>query len=65
VINKFRSGDIRDCYADVAKIAALGFVSHLSLSDGLQDLVRWVEKQSAVSNVAQAHQELVKKGLVV
>ena len=65
VINKFRSGDIRDCYADVSKMLALGFVSQLSLSDGLQDLVHWVEKQSAVSKVAQAHQELVKKGLVV
>lgn len=65
VIEKFRSGDIRDCYADTTKIKALGFTSQISLSEGLQDLVQWVEKQSAVSKVAQAHQELVKKGLVV
>lgn len=64
VINKFRSGDIRDCYADISKITSLGFAPKLSLSEGLQDLVQWGEQQSAVSKVAFAHQELVKKGLV-
>jgi dTDP-L-rhamnose 4-epimerase len=65
VINKFRSGDIRDCYADTSKITALGFAPKLSLSEGLQDLVQWGDRQSSVFNVEMAHQVLVEKGLVV
>ncbi|MBI5427958.1 MAG: SDR family NAD(P)-dependent oxidoreductase [Nitrospinae bacterium] len=65
VIRKFRSGDIRDCYADIAKIEKLGFVPQMSLRDGLRDLMEWGEKQQSVSKVEIAHQELVSKGLVV
>lgn len=65
VINKFRSGDIRDCYADISKIKELGFGPQISLQEGLLDLVQWGDRQTAVSKVEMAHQELVSKGLVV
>jgi len=39
VIYKFRNGDIRDCYADISKIRALGFEPELSLKQGLEDLI--------------------------
>ena len=65
VIYKFRNGDIRDCYADISKIKALGFLPQLSLMEGLTDLIAWSESQKAVSRVSDAHQQLVEKGLVL
>ena len=65
VIRKFRNGDIRHCYADVSRIASLGYRADLSLKEGLHDLVVWGESQSAESRVDQAHRQLIEKGLVV
>lgn len=65
IINKFRNGDIRHCYADISKVRRLGFEAEISLKDGLQDLAAWGEKQDAVSKVEDAHLQLVEKGLVV
>lgn len=65
VIKKFRNGDIRHCYADVTKIKALEFESRITLKEGLEDLIRWGGKQSSISEVNDAHRQLVKKGLVV
>ncbi len=64
-INKFRAGDIRDCYADISKIQELGFEPSISLEEGLRDLVEWGREQEASSTVEEAHQALLKKGLVV
>jgi dTDP-L-rhamnose 4-epimerase len=65
VIGKFRNGDIRHCYADIAKIQALGYEPQISLQEGLKDLIAWGQEQEAVSSVEDAHQKLVDKGLVV
>ncbi len=65
VVEKFRSGDIRDCYADVSKLSGLGFTSSVTFEEGLRDLVEWGALQQSVSNVENAHRELVQKGLVV
>jgi len=65
VIYKFRNGDIRDCYADISRIRALGFEPELSLKQGLEDLIAWSDTQQAVSRVEDAHQKLVEKGLVL
>jgi dTDP-L-rhamnose 4-epimerase len=65
VIGKFRNGDIRHCYADTSKLRALGYEPKLSLKEGLEDLVAWGEKQTSVSRIEDAHQELLAKGLVV
>ncbi len=65
VIQKFRSGDIRDCFADVSKLGGLGFTSSISFEEGLCDLVAWGNLQQSVSNVENAHRDLVQKGLVV
>ena len=65
VIYKFRNGDIRDCFADISKIKALGFEPELSLKQGLEDLIAWSDTQHAVSRVEDAHKKLVEKGLVL
>ncbi len=64
VIGKFRNGDIRHCYADTTKLAALGYQPQISLKQGLEDLVQWSDKQESVSNIEDAHKALVEKGLV-
>jgi len=65
IIQKYRSGDIRDCYADISKIQALGYTPRMTLEDGLKDLFQWGEREPAVSRIDEAHQMLIKKGLVV
>ncbi|MDK2970419.1 MAG: dTDP-L-rhamnose 4-epimerase [Candidatus Sumerlaeota bacterium] len=64
VLNKFRSGDIRHCYGDLTRANELGFRHEISLEDGLRELVEWGESVEASDKVLQAHQELVRKGLV-
>ena len=60
---KYRSGDIRHCYADITKLRALGFAPSGSLEDGLRELVAWGERVRADDRVEQATQELVARGL--
>lgn len=65
ILNQFRSGDIRHCYADVSKARRLlGFAPRLSLQEGLGDLLAWVERQKAVDHFAQAEKELWVNALV-
>ncbi|QPJ65358.1 MAG: NAD-dependent epimerase/dehydratase family protein [Candidatus Nitrohelix vancouverensis] len=65
VIGKFRNGDIRHCYGDISRISALGFQPKISLREGLEELADWVRGQESVSQIEQAHQALLEKGLVV
>lgn len=65
ITGKYRKGDIRDCYADLSRLSALGFAPEVSLEEGLAELVDWGEGESADDLVASAHSELVKHGLVV
>ena len=64
IVNKYRSGDIRHCYADITKIRQLGFKPSVSFKDGLQELVEWGETQNAEDGSDGAYEELKKKGLV-
>ncbi|MFQ5450708.1 MAG: NAD-dependent epimerase/dehydratase family protein [Nitrospinaceae bacterium] len=65
VIRKFRQGDIRHCYGDIARIRSLGYEPRIDLKEGLEDLVVWSDSQESVSMVEDAHRRLVEKGLVV
>ncbi len=65
VIRKFRNGDIRHCYADTSRIQKLGFAPQIDLDQGLKELIAWGDGQETVSQVEDAHQQLVEKGLVV
>jgi len=64
VVNKFRQGDIRHCYADISKIQRLGFEPAMSFEDGMQELVAWGETQEAEDRSDVAYEELKEKGLV-
>jgi dTDP-L-rhamnose 4-epimerase len=61
--NKFRTGDIRHCFADISRIKALGYQPTMCFEDGMAELVDWVRSQFAVDGSEQAHEELAKRGL--
>ena len=64
VTGKFRAGDIRHCFGDPSKLAALGWKFSIPLDEGLRRLVEWSENVEAIDNVEQAHKELEAHGLV-
>ncbi len=65
VMNKYRTGDIRHCFADISRIKnKLGFKPKFSLEEGIKELVEWGEKEEAVDKFEEAHEELFKRGLV-
>lgn len=66
VLNQYRAGDIRHCYADLSKARRLlGFEPRVSLQEGLYDLLAWVREQTAQDLFDQAEGELAAKSLVV
>jgi len=64
IVHRFRSGDIRHCFGDPSKLAALGWRSSITLEEGLRHLVEWSATVEAVDKVEQAHKELVARGLI-
>jgi len=59
IVGRFREGDIRSCYADIAQARdALGFVAQVPLEEGIADLASWVMEQSSVGRSAEALDEL-------
>jgi dTDP-L-rhamnose 4-epimerase len=66
ILGKYRVGDIRHCYADIAKARqVLGYAPQVRLDDGLVELSSWLAGQAAVDRVAQASAELSQRGLTV
>ena len=64
IVNKYRSGDIRHCYADISKIRKLGFKPQIGFIEGMKELAEWGETQEAVDRFEEAHRKLINKGLV-
>jgi dTDP-L-rhamnose 4-epimerase len=61
---KYRSGDIRHCFADIQKARdLLGFEPRVSLAEGVSDLVAWVKHQEAEDQLEAAAREMEEKGL--
>lgn len=66
VCGKYRVGDIRHCFADIAKAkAVLGYEPKISLEQGLVELAEWLEGQTAEDKVTEARNELAARGLTV
>jgi dTDP-L-rhamnose 4-epimerase len=64
VTGKFRTGDIRHCFADVtAAREMLGYAPQVELEDGIAELVDWLAGQEADDRVEVAHGELESRGL--
>ncbi len=64
IVNKYRSGDIRHCFADISKIEKLGFAPAVSIDEGMKELVEWGRTQEADDQGDRAYNELENKGLV-
>jgi len=64
VVNKYRAGDIRHCYADLTKIKKIGFEPEIGFEEGMRALVEWGETAEAIDRSDEAQEELKKRGLV-
>lgn len=65
VLGTFREGDIRHCYADIARIRTrLGYEPSIPLETGFDDLVQWARTQKPLDRYESATAELVSRGLV-
>jgi dTDP-L-rhamnose 4-epimerase len=64
VVNEFRAGDIRHCYADTQLAGELlGFRAEIPFEAGMQELLAWLEGQEAADTVDAAREALVARGL--
>ncbi len=65
ITEKFRSGDVRHCTADISLIKkTLGWSPKWDFEKGMQDLIEWGEKEKATDLFDQASRELKSKGLL-
>jgi dTDP-L-rhamnose 4-epimerase len=65
ILHKARSGDIRNCFADISRARALlGYEPRHHLEQSLGELVDWVGRSRAVDRAAQMRRELEARGLV-
>ncbi|MHB8086281.1 MAG: GDP-mannose 4,6-dehydratase [Dehalococcoidia bacterium] len=66
VTGKFRSGDIRHCYADISKIQEkLGYKPEVTLEKGMRELITWGENAFALDKFPEAEKELNEKHLII
>jgi dTDP-L-rhamnose 4-epimerase len=64
ILNKFREGDIRHCYADITRIRrALGYEPRVEFAAGIRGMIDWLRTQNAVDTVEAAQKELEQRGL--
>jgi dTDP-L-rhamnose 4-epimerase len=65
ITGKYRAGDIRHCFADIASATELlGYRPKTRLREGIEELVAWLESQQASDNVDEAMERLNAHGLV-
>lgn len=64
IVNQFRAGDIRHCFADIRKIRAMGFTPKVSFSEGMKQLVEWSHNVKAIDLVERSTRELHTRKLL-
>jgi dTDP-L-rhamnose 4-epimerase len=66
ITGKYRVGDIRHCFSDISKAKAiLDYEPEITLEQGLAELAKWLEGQTAEDKVSEASRELAARGLTV
>lgn len=65
ILNLFRAGDIRHCYADIERIRGLGYRPKVDVERGVAGLVEWLQDQSPADRFDQMNVELTKRGLAI
>ncbi|GLQ55312.1 NAD-dependent epimerase/dehydratase family protein [Devosia nitrariae] len=65
ILGKARSGDIRNCFADISKARdLLGFEPQHRLQSALRELADWVRQARAIDRGAEMRRQLEARGLV-
>ncbi len=65
IMNKARSGDIRNCFADISKARELlGFEPQHRLEHSLGPFAEWVRSTGAIDRGAEMKRQLEERGLV-
>jgi dTDP-L-rhamnose 4-epimerase len=65
VVDRYRAGDIRHCFADIGRIKSeLGFRPKVSLDQGLEDLILWLKTQQSGTTVRHGYEQLRSRALV-
>lgn len=64
IVQQYRKGDIRHCYADISCLTSLGYEPRVRFEDGVGELAEWVAGQRAVDMGEDAALELRRRGLV-
>ena len=63
---KYRVGDIRHCFPDISLAKrVLGYQPKVTLENGMRDLAKWIERQTAPDRFDEMQNELASRGLVV
>ena len=64
VTAKYRAGDVRHCFADIARAREeLGYAPDTDFDAGIRELLEWIRTQSAEDRVERAADELERRGL--
>jgi len=64
IVDQYRAGDIRHCYADITKIGRmLGYKPRVRFADGMRELVSSIREEPAADNIDAAYRELAVRGL--
>lgn len=58
VVGKYRLGDIRHCFADISRLAQLGFQPKVSLEEGLRYLAQWGRTEKSKDRTGFADRQL-------
>src|SRR5690606_32444256 len=65
IMQKARSGDIRNCFADISRARELlGYEPQFRLEHTLGEIVDWVREVGAIDRGAEMKRELEARGLV-
>lgn len=66
ITGTYRVGDIRHCFPDIGLAQrVLGYKPKMSLENGMRDLAKWLERQTAHDRFNEMRNELASRGLVV
>jgi dTDP-L-rhamnose 4-epimerase len=63
VLEKFRAGDVRHCFADISKVRTIGYTPKVAFGEGMVELASFLQNQQPQDGVNKAVYELEKRGL--
>jgi len=64
IVQRYRAGDIRHCFADISRIGQeLGYRPQIALEQGIADLIPWIQSQQSADLVRSAVQDLERHAL--